>query len=115
MESFNWESVGARVKQVRSAAKETQDELAEMLDLEKASISRKERGRIAFGAPELLIISNRYGVSVDWLLTGKASDDNPYSQKERNLIDCYRTMTTDSKSHLYDMAIELALEVVKGR
>lgn len=108
--NYDAEKIGSRVKQIRAKAGETQDAVAELLQLEKASISRKERGKTVFSVEELLTLAQRYGVSLDWLVTGEVpSDHQHYPKTEKNLISCYQALNDEDRMHIYNMCVEMAM------
>lgn len=51
----------------------TQAEFADRIGVAQSYLSALERGEKEAGAAVLLAISQEFGKSVDWLLTGKAS------------------------------------------
>ena len=64
---------GDRLSALRRASQHTQEQLAELLEVTRQSVSRWESG-LAYPETEKLIrIASLYGVTVDYLLTGKDS------------------------------------------
>jgi len=62
---------GERFRLFRQSILKTQSELAEEMDSHQALITSYERG-IRFPPTDLLILmSNKYGLSIDWLLLGQ--------------------------------------------
>ena len=51
----------------------TQDEFAQRIGVTQGHLSSLERGEKEAGAAVLLAISQEFGKSVDWLLTGQAA------------------------------------------
>jgi transcriptional regulator with XRE-family HTH domain len=55
--------IGERVRSLRLAAEERQIDLAEVLDLDQATMSRIEAGTRSLTARELVLLSRHYGVA----------------------------------------------------
>lgn len=65
---FDREKFGARLREVRRAKGETQQELAELLSVTKTQVSDMENGKTATTMEKLVLICEHYGVSSDWLM-----------------------------------------------
>ena len=63
-------AVGRRIRQLRGF-ETTQAEFARRIHVAQSYLSALERGEKEPGAGVLLAISQEFGKSVDWLLTGK--------------------------------------------
>jgi transcriptional regulator with XRE-family HTH domain len=63
-------AVGRRIRQLRGF-ETTQAEFAHRIDVAQSYLSALERGEKEPGAAVLLAISQEFGKSIDWLLTGK--------------------------------------------
>lgn len=66
--------IGKRLSELRIENHLTQEELAERLDVSRQAISKWESDKAIPNIEKLLKISELYGVSVDFLLKGNASD-----------------------------------------
>lgn len=73
---FSKEIFGQRLKAIRKEKKETQDDLALILDVGKSHISEMERGNRTTTAEKIALICEHYCVSADYLL-GLSDDPNP--------------------------------------
>ena len=73
---FSKEIFGQRLKAIRKEKKETQDDLALILDVGKSHISEMERGNRTTTAEKIALICEHYRVSADYLL-GLSEDPNP--------------------------------------
>ncbi len=71
---FNQTEFGARVKECRKRMEMTQEELAELIGVDKNHVSRIERGAKACSIDLLVLLSETLRVSTDYLLTGKSID-----------------------------------------
>ena len=61
---------GKRLKKLRKQAGKTQEQVAEAVGLEPGTISRIERGAKGMSIDSLLMFSEIYGVSTDYILKG---------------------------------------------
>ena len=61
-------AIGARIKNLRGDV--LQDELASHLNVSQGHLSKIEAGKIAPSLEILLLLSEKFRKSVDWLLTG---------------------------------------------
>jgi transcriptional regulator with XRE-family HTH domain len=67
--SFEWESVGRRIRELRGFHM-TQEEFARRIGVSQGHLSYMERGEKEIGVEILLKISQEFGKSIEWLLTG---------------------------------------------
>ena len=65
---FSKNNFGERLRTLRKEKKETQDKLAELLDVTKTQISDMERGRRTTTVEKLSVICEYYDVTADYLL-----------------------------------------------
>ena len=65
---FTKESFGQRLRQLRKDARETQEDLAAILQVTKTQISDKEKGKKTTTIEKLVLICEHYRVSSDYLL-----------------------------------------------
>jgi transcriptional regulator with XRE-family HTH domain len=68
-------TVGERVRRLRIELGLTQDELAQKAGISKSFLSDLENGKRSIGAETLLDLGRAMSVSLDYLMTGKGSDD----------------------------------------
>ena len=73
---FSKEIFGERLKEIRKKNRETQDDLALVLDVGKSHISEMERGNRTTTAEKIALICEHYRVSADYLL-GLSDDPSP--------------------------------------
>lgn len=69
-------ALGDRVKRLRTELGLTQDALAQKAGISKSFLSDVENGKRSIGAETLLDLGRSMGVSLDYLMTGAASDDH---------------------------------------
>ena len=65
---YDMEASGKRLKTLRKQAEKTQEQVAEAVGLEPGTISRIERGVKGMSIDSLLMFSEIYGVSMDFIL-----------------------------------------------
>lgn len=65
---FSREIFSQRLLELRKEKKETQDDLAVILRVQRAQISEMERGRRTTTVEKLFLICEHYNVSADYLL-----------------------------------------------
>lgn len=80
---FDQKEFGKRLKEIRLIRGMTQEELAEMLNINKQHVSRMERGITACSIDLLIELSCHLQISTDYLLMGKDPDTG--KQKEQIL------------------------------
>ena len=67
---YDVEASGKRLKRLRKQAEKTQEQVAEAVGLEPGTISRIEREAKGMSIDSLLMFSEIYGVSTDYILKG---------------------------------------------
>ena len=67
-------AIGMRIKTLRVQKGMVQNDLAELLKVKRANISGIESGRISPNIAHLLIISETFNTSVDYILYGKGAE-----------------------------------------
>lgn len=86
--------LGARIAALRRQAGMNQAQLAELLQISASAVGMYEQGRREPSAQMLLALARAFGVSVDFLLTGKPPEQDT-SQLRRMLLD--RLEAADSR------------------
>ena len=61
-------AIGARIRTLRG--KLLQEEFASQLRISQGQLSKIERGKMAPTLETLFILANRFGKSLDWMVTG---------------------------------------------
>ena len=64
------QEVGNRIKESRKYAGYTQKQVAEILNMVQPSYARYEAGKIELDYEKLVILSDLFGVTIDYLLKG---------------------------------------------
>lgn len=97
------------IKQLRQEKGVTQEELGKILNVQKATISKYETGRVMPDVPTILKMANFFNVSIYYLLgipeNNSHSHDLILSDKEREIIYKYRFLSPSAKG-----TVELILE-----
>ena len=69
-QKIDWKAVGRRLRELRGFDTKQAD-FARQLGISQGQLSRYEKGKSEIGAEVLLRISQRFGKSMEWVLTGK--------------------------------------------
>ena len=75
--------LGARIAALRKAAGMSQVQLAQMLKISASAVGMYEQGRREPSVELLVAMADIFGVSIDFLVTGKPSD----TREQRELTD----------------------------
>jgi len=67
---IDWKAVGRRVRALRGFDLK-QGDFARQLGISQGQLSRYEQGKSEIGAEVLLRISQQFGKSIEWVLTGR--------------------------------------------
>jgi transcriptional regulator with XRE-family HTH domain len=68
---INWEAVGRRVRELRGF-ETSQASFAQEIGISQGQLSRYEKGNSEISAAVLLVLAEKSGRSIEWLLTGKS-------------------------------------------
>lgn len=96
----------SRIKNLRLERGLTQEQLGKMLDVQKATISKYEKGIVAPSNEVLMKLSSIFDVSIDYLLGKNRGAKSPtcrLASDESNLIDGYRALNPDQRHTLFNM------------
>lgn len=97
-------TLGERIKTLRENKQMTQQNLGDIVKLHGSNIGRIEKGKVFPTSDVLLDIAICFGVSCDWLLTGKDSEikfcDNA---DEISLIQSYRRLNPEDKNDIHEL------------
>jgi transcriptional regulator with XRE-family HTH domain len=118
-------AVGARIADLRHQARLTQDELANIIGVARATLATIETGRNRAGAETTLAIADYFRVSMDWLLCremlSKAAippalvGDAQVSAPERELLDTFRSTDRQGRTMMLRFAKALRGEAAVER
>src|SRR6195256_2892508 len=76
-------SLGKRIKVLREALRISQEELAQRLELDRASLSLIENDKRSLKADELILLSKSLNISIDELLNLKSSTEVILEQAQK--------------------------------
>ena len=91
---YDMEASGKRLKELRKQAGKTQEQVAEAVGLEPGTISRIERGAKGMSIDSLLMFSEIYGVSMDFILKGDktGAPSDALLEELRALVRKYKSL-----------------------
>lgn len=72
---MDYTALGKRIREERLKLNLTQEKLAEAVDLSTAYIGQIERGERSLTLDKLIVITNRLGVTVDYLLSDSVPEN----------------------------------------
>ena len=96
-----------RIKDLRQALGLTQEELGRKLNLQKAAISKYEKGIVIPNGDVLKRLSAIFNVSTDYLLDNEIARAEKFSDDETKLICDYRCLDEEGKNLVRGMASRL--------
>ena len=76
---YNTKASGARIRELRIAKNFTQDDLAEHMNVSRGFISLIESGKKGCSVDVLIVLSDLFGVSIDYLVLGTITYTAPDS------------------------------------
>ena len=87
-------SFGNRLYELRKSKNVSQEELAELLDVSRQSISKRENDKAYPEMTRLLFMSDYFGVSLDYLMRGTESADNAENKEKTSVTYQTRNLLT---------------------
>lgn len=104
---YDMEASGKRLKTLRKQAEKTQEQVAEAVGLEPGTISRIERGVKGMSIDSLLMFSEIYGVSTDYILkvTMQTDENGRFSDIEKKV--------PENKRMQLRQVLKLLIELIK--
>lgn len=101
--------MGNRLSQHRKNLHLTQEQAAEILDISLKHYSELERGITGVSVDVLITISNKLGISIDYLLKGTESD----TSLPQDLVDLYHSFLPEQKHKLKELLHLLSVFQIK--
>ena len=77
---------GARIQELRKSKGYTQEALAEAIDIDAKRISKIERGAISASYNDMILFSEFFGVTLDYLIIGKRQDVDALKNRVQDAI-----------------------------
>lgn len=87
--------LGARIAALRKAAGMNQSQLADRLKISPSAVGMYEQGRREPALDTLVALANVFGVSIDYLVTGRPASEAEQQTLNDLLLD--RVATTDTR------------------
>ena len=89
------DTIGERLKILRNDKKLTLQQLADLIGTHKGNLSSYESNKYEPSAQTVIMLSNIFGVTTDWILKGVEGEDLnvQISQQERCLLKDFRELT----------------------
>lgn len=81
------EKIGKFIKQLRSENDMSQQKLADLIPIDRASVSRWESGKVQPPVDKIKILCNIFNVSFDELISGERNSETNKKDHEKNLFD----------------------------
>jgi transcriptional regulator with XRE-family HTH domain len=104
--ALDYNIIGSRIKDARLSKHMTQEDLSERLNVSVAFLSRVERGNSRINLKRLNQISNILEVSEGYLLTGSASNQKNYLDKE--FAELLASCSPEKRKLIYNIAKTIA-------
>lgn len=101
-------SIAFNIKDLRIRGGYSQEELAAAIGKTRSAVSQYEAGKII---PRMGVIEDMarfFGVSKDWIISGRVSDEPVYAD-ERELLALYRRMEPSQKLAIMEVARSMAV------
>lgn len=100
--AIDYAIIGQRIKQARLAKNYTQEDLAEMIDISVAFLSRVERGNSHINLKRLNQICGLLDVSEGYILNGASSNSSHYLNKE--FAELIKGCSPEKQKLIYNVA-----------
>ena len=90
-------TIGDRLKQVRVKAGLLQKDIAKMFGLKMPGYNRIENNKVKLTLDHLLTLKEKFGISIDWLITGEAvvSEIDRFGEFRENIKKMLSDMEKD--------------------
>lgn len=98
MKKLSFEQVGKRLRRIRSQMELTREQFAEQVEISPQFLAEIENGKKGMSADTLFKICNRFDLSADYILLGKASSaqlSDPVQNALRNFSEPYVELTEE--------------------
>ena len=112
MKTMDFESMGTRIKDIRTKKNMTQDQLAEMIGSDRAVIARIENGNKGCSMDYFVSIANALEVSTDSLLID--SLENPAKSPDEVEVSQILSGCTTEEASILIRTLNALREILKG-
>ena len=96
MNYYNIDEAAKRIQNARKKSGYTQEQAAEVLNVDRTSIGRIERGAMACSVDMFIKFAELYDVTLDYLIVGKESERNQFEAE----LDTVIAQLTEMKRNL---------------
>jgi len=112
MKNIDFESLGIRIKDIRTQKNITQDQLAEMIGSDRAVIARIENGNKGCSMDYFVCIANALEISADYLLL----DSLEFPEKTPEEVEISQIISgcTSEETTILIRTINALREIIKG-
>ena len=83
---YDMVAVGRRIKKLRLERKLTQEQLAELLHISVSMMSQVERGVRGISMDALIVLTEEFPVSIDYIIKGKEISIDQVREKLNTLV-----------------------------
>ena len=90
-------TIGQRIREFRQNKKLTQDQFGEVCAATKSAVSQWENNITKPSIDNLVLLNQKLGCSIDWLLTGIGSEP-PHDARSTHLIGVYSMLDDRGKN-----------------
>lgn len=98
-----------RFRELRKSRGITQEDFGKILNVQKATISRYEKG-VIFPSPDVLKkMANYFNVSIDYLLGNEGKSTPPITPEEKTLLVGFKNLTNEGRNTL--LAVLSSLQI----
>lgn len=101
------DTVGKRIRELRSARKLTQEQVAKAIGIKQGSFTQLETGKSKGPATSTLFrLARFFDVDPEWLMTGKGSQQqiSSLSEQESELILLFRSVSQEAQQYVLGRA-----------
>ncbi len=103
---LDYNVIGSRIKEARLSRNMTQEDLSEKIDVSVAFLSRVERGNSHINLKRLNQICDILNVSEGYVLSGSASNQDNYLEKE--FAELLKKCSPEKQKMIYKVAKAIA-------
>ena len=98
MKDIDFDSIGKKLKEIRTHKGFTQKFVASSVKVNTSHISNIENNRVKVSLPTLIYICNALGVTVDYVLSGEYTGD--YSSIDREIMKEIQSLSDKEKERV---------------
>lgn len=98
------ETIGDRIKFLRNSYSMNQSTFANAINISQASLSDLEKGKTKPSVDTLINISDKFGISLDWLVKGSSIIDTTYTKSEvfKGILDLLPKQILDNQNEILE-------------